>query len=345
MASIVMTDDGIAFDGESLQSGPLGGAETAFVSLAEALAARGHDVAAYSNCSAPMERNGVRWQPLRDGTPSTADLYIANRGDKLLALVPDARSRAFWVHNPAGYLLKWRYLWKLWRYRPAILFAGEYHAATYPAWAPGGARLTVALGISDAFRSADAPAVPPPPRAAFTSSPLRSLDWLLELWAERIHPNLPEAELHVFSSAQTYGSHGAARADRINAVLGRAAELEESGVVLRDPLPKAMLARELAGFRVLPYRGDPGETFCLAIGEAQAAGVPAVVQDIGCVAERIVDGTTGFVARDDEEFASRVLSLLSDDTLWQSQHEAALARQRAYGWDDAAAIVERLIPS
>ena len=38
MASVVMADDGIAFDGATAEAGPLGGAETAFVALAEALA-------------------------------------------------------------------------------------------------------------------------------------------------------------------------------------------------------------------------------------------------------------------------------------------------------------------
>ncbi len=42
MASVVMADDGIAFDGAMAETEPLGGAETAFVALAEALAERGH---------------------------------------------------------------------------------------------------------------------------------------------------------------------------------------------------------------------------------------------------------------------------------------------------------------
>jgi hypothetical protein len=40
MAGVVMADDGIAFDGVMAETAPLGGAETAFVALAEALAAR-----------------------------------------------------------------------------------------------------------------------------------------------------------------------------------------------------------------------------------------------------------------------------------------------------------------
>lgn len=345
MAVIVMADDGIAFDGDSLARGPLGGAETAFISLAEALAARGHDVTIHNRCGAPMTRFGVDWEPLEKGLPDAADLYIANRGDRLLPAVRSARSRVFWIHNPAGYLKKWRYVSKLFRWRPTVVFSSEFHAASFARWIPAGGRATIPYGISSVFLDAIQPIAPPPPRVAFTSSPLRSLDWLLELWAAEIHPRLPAAELHVFSSPRTYGEHGDARAGRMNAVLDRAAALSGSGVVLREPLPKAELAAQLSGFRALLYRGDPGETYCLAVGEAQAAGVPGVVQDIGCVAERVIDGVTGYVAADDAAFVERALEILSDDALWQAQHDAALARQRSWSWDDAAAAFEQFVPA
>ena len=274
MATIAMADDGIAFDGDTLSRGPLGGAETAFISLAEAFAARGHDVTVHNRCDAAMSRNGVSWRPLGDGLPESADLYIANRGDRLISLVPNARARVFWIHNPAQYLNKWRYWRKMVRWRPTVVFSSEFHAASIASWMPTGGKATIPYGISADFLRMMPPTDPPPPHVAFTSSPLRSLDWLLDLWAVEIHPQVPGAELHVFSSPKTYGTHGDARADSMNAVLDRAARMEGQGVVLRDPLPKAELAGALAGFRGIFYRGDPGETYCLAVGEAQAVGGP-----------------------------------------------------------------------
>ena len=345
MARVVMADDGIAFDGYSLGEGPLGGAETAFVSLAEALAARGHDVAIRNNCPRPGIVNGVDWAPLDDGLPEACDMYVANRGNRLLALMPGAARTVFWIHNPANYLLKWRYLSPLWRLHPAIVFSGRFHGASYPGWAPSGERIEIPYGISEVFRTATPPDAPPGPRAVFTSNPLRSLDWLLELWAVLIRPAVPGAELHVFSGPATYGAHGDARSAQMAPVLDRARELARHGVVLRPPVAKDELARELSAARVLPYRGDPGETFCLAVGEAQAAGVPAVVQNIGCVAERVVDRETGFVAADDQAFADATIALLTDDELWRRQSARAVELQRAWGWPEAAAAFERLIPS
>src|SRR5712671_5210105 len=106
MASVVMADDGIAFDGVMAETAPLGGAETAFVALAEALAARGHQVEARSRCLMAVVHKGVRWSPLSGEFPRACDLYIGNRSHRVVGLVRQAGRRLFWLHNPAHYLRK-----------------------------------------------------------------------------------------------------------------------------------------------------------------------------------------------------------------------------------------------
>ena len=73
MAHIVMADDGIAFDGTSAETGPLGGAETAFVALAEALAGAA-TASRRAAIAAPVAHNGVGWAPLASGAPERCDL-------------------------------------------------------------------------------------------------------------------------------------------------------------------------------------------------------------------------------------------------------------------------------
>lgn len=344
MARIVLADDGIEFDGKTPEQRPLGGVESTIVSMCEELAHQGHEVSVHNKCQAPLTYNGVDWAPLENGLPDRADLYIANRGDKLIGLMPNARKTLFWTHNPAQYVLKWRYLWKLWKVRPVFGFIGEYHAKTLPGWVPEGGRIVIPYGIPDLFRLAEPGSETPKPRAVFTSNPLRSLDWLLELWAKRIQPQAPEAELHVFSGPQTYGSVGDDKARAMKTVLDRADELAGQGVVLRGPVPKAQLVEEFRAARCMLYRSDLNETFCLALGEAQAMGVPCVTEDLGSAYERVIDGVTGAVAKTESAFVDAAVKLLTDETHWKKQHEAALARQRAWGWSQAAEIIEGLLP-
>jgi glycosyltransferase involved in cell wall biosynthesis len=164
------------------------------------------------------------------------------------------------------------------------------------------------------------------------------------LWAERIQPNVPDAELHIFAGAAVYGGGVSdERAREMERILTRADALSACGVRRHAPVGREMLASVLAGARVMLYRGDPGETFCLALAEAQAMGVPAVVQPIGAVAERVTDGCSGRVARTDETFVEAAVAVLRDDTLWREWHRGALATRRGLDWDTIAGRFESVV--
>ena len=340
---VVFADNGIRFDGRTLDNEPLGGVESSVIFLVRELAKRGHQVSVHNRCEEAMSCDGVNWVPLSDGLPEEADLYIANRADQLIGRMPKARKSIFWIHNPASYLLKWRYLSKLWKHRPTVVFIGDIHATTLPSWTPDGGRKVIPYGIPDMFRNADILLSPPRPRAVFTSNPLRSLDWLLELWATSIQPHVQAAELHIFSGPATYGNVGKAKASQMEKVFDQARGLADKGVILRGPVPKAQLLEELRKARVMLYRGDENETFCLAVGEAQALGVPGIVQPIGSVIERVIDGETGFVATTENAFADAAVKVLSDDSLWQVLHTRALEKQQSWGWPEAAQAFEELV--
>jgi glycosyltransferase involved in cell wall biosynthesis len=335
-----MADDGIVFDGATAERGPLGGAETAFAALAEALARRGHRVAARNRCRTALCHNGVHWAPLSDGIPPFCDLYIGSRGHRVIGLVQRARRRLFWLHNPAGYLKKPRNLWRLARYRPILITTGSYHATTVPDWLPCSGREIIPYGVLDRFRAVT-PRAAPPPQAIFTSNPLRGLDWLLDLWVARIQPAVPQAQLHIYAGEAVYRS---TRASRMGEVLARAEALASHQVRCFAPVGRAQLAEALSGARVMLYRGDPGETFCLALAEAQAMGVPAIVEPLGSAPERVVDGATGRVAEDDDAFATAAIAVLRDDALWRRWHLAALASQGGSTWDTVASRFEALMP-
>ena len=318
---ILMADEHAPHLAASLAERPLGGVETAFALLAEAFARRGHRV-----------------RQTRGGEGGAADLIIANRVPRLFNALPRRGARVLWLHNPAQYLRKPRHAWPLLRARPVLVTLGAHHAATLPWWLPG-RRVQIPLAVAPPFDAPVAERAPPPPVAVFTSNPLRGLDWLLRVWAGRIAPAVPGAELHLYTGAATYG--GDARlAARAAPVLAQAAATP--GVRLLAPLPRAALHEKLLHARCMLYRGDAGETFCLALAEAQALGLPCVVTPLGAVAERVADGTTGVVAADEAAFAAAAIRLLREDAAWRAMHSAALARGPGPSWADVAAAFEGL---
>ncbi|MBI1243816.1 MAG: glycosyltransferase [Alphaproteobacteria bacterium] len=343
MARIVLADDGLAFDGKSAETGTAGGAETAFVKLAEGLAEY-HDVLAFTRGGRALTHRGVEWRDLAAGLPESADLYVANRSHRLLDHVPKARRTLFWLHNDARYVLKYRYMSRLWRRKPELVFVSRSHAASAPRWVPDGGRHVIGLGVDDAFRG-EAERAPPPPNALFAANPLRGLDELIRLWRLRVAPAIASARLDVRSGTALYGAREKPRTKaQMDAVLAAANAAAGSGVRLSPFVPRGELPGLLRAARVYLYPGDAGETFCLSVAEAQAMGVPCVVQARGALPERVDDGTTGFVARDEDSFAEAALRLLGDDALWRRQHRACLATKRARGWRDMAADFAALVP-
>jgi len=57
--------------------------------------------------------------------------------------------------------------------------------------------------------------------------------------------------------------------------------------------------------------------------------VPTVVQPIGSMVERVRDAETGFIAGDDAAFALAARDLLTDDVLWNAQHDRAPMDKRS----------------
>jgi glycosyltransferase involved in cell wall biosynthesis len=329
---IVMADNS-PFDGRTLHERPLGGAQAGFAYLAQALAAQGHRVRAYTGTDRTIDAAGVSWLPLSGGTPEAADLYIANRASKLIGLVPRARRRVLWLRNPAQHLKKPKFLLPLARWRPTLVVTGDYHAATVPWWVPRRALVKIPHGTDVAFQRKVPRDDAPRPRALFTSNPERGLEWVVRLWTERVQPQVGAAELHVFSGASTYGGR---KAERMAEIVERARVGAGDSVRFHEPVRRSDLVQELAEARLMIYPGDPGETFCQAAAEAQAMGVPLVTQPIGSLPERVEHGRSGFVAADPGDFAEACVRLLSDDALWRAQHQAALQSARWTGWDTAA---------
>jgi hypothetical protein len=332
MAQIVLADRDMAYDGAWPDDQPPDDAALAFVRLAEALAARGHRVSAFTRGRSRFNARGVSWSPLSEGLPGDADLFIASRHHRLLKLVPKARRSAIWLDRPGVSLLRWGRLTAFARRRPAMVFVGVYHAASYPGWAPGGRRAIIPFATEPVFRTASAALRPPPPFAMWAGGDNASLDWTLDLWTREISPAQPNARLYVFAD------------DAIGPAVARARSMKNDAVELRASVGPDDRAAELAQTRVFLCPGDPRDMFCMAAAEAQAMGVPAVVCDVAAMRERVVDRETGFVVPpgDGAAFASAAVRLLTDDAIWREQRDAALRYNRARGWDDVAADFEEL---
>jgi len=341
MATIIIADTTKHYDGTYLETRPLGGTESSVIRLARALAHRGHDLTVHTNCDGPVDDQGVKWRPLSDTPSESCDLYIAVQHPWLLPFVRNARRRAIWVAWQVNHLKHYKQIWRMWLYRPIPVLISLYQVRIYSPFLPKrDPHIVVPHGLPDDIRGLPSLATPPPPRAIFTSRPNLELKKLVEIWGTHILPRVPGATLDVCGVHDLAPGQDAWDAWE-GSYLPKAQPPEvKRSVRVHPTMSRPQLNDLLRSSRVLLYLGHRLEAFCLAVAEAQALGVPAVVGPIAAVPERVLDGVTGFHRAGPKEFADAAVSLLSDDGLWRRQHEAALKYQQGITWAEVAGRFE-----
>jgi glycosyltransferase involved in cell wall biosynthesis len=100
---------------------------------------------------------------------------------------------------------------------------------------------------------------------------------------------------------------------------------------------------ELYGRAWVNVTASASEGWSLTVMEAALCATPSASLTVGGLTESIVDGETGFLARDVAELGARVRELVEDDEVRTRLGEAAEKRARSFTWDrSAAAFLEVL---
>jgi len=336
MTKVIFVDNGIPFDGKSVRKKPVGGAENAFVSLVEELAKLDFEVVVFNSIKKSIKINGVFWKKLCSLDEERFDIVVLNRGDKFLNFKPECKKRFFWIHNPAKYLLKWRYLFKLFLNPTTVIFSSYYHLSTYPRWAPSKNNIVIPYGVDSFVFKNKINYFPKEKNAIFTSNPLRGLNWLLDRWENEIFPQVPSAKLNLFTGSQTYGQIGKKKFSKMKPVLDRAKRMKTKGVFLHEPMQRTELIKEIKKSRLFLYEGSLEETFCMSVAEAQVIGLPTVVKDLGCMRERVQDKITGHMCSNDLQFSKHAINLLKNDEDWKRLNQNSLRLENHKGWSEIA---------
>ncbi len=277
---------------------PLGGSESALCYLAEALAARGHEVFLLSSTPAPEVSRGVPCLPLTPamlGQLPALDAFVvqnlAGQARPLRqALGPKTRLILWTQHThdqPAVQPLRDPAERNTY---DALVFVSDWQRAMYREHLGIDPRRTAVRrnGIGPAFQrlftaeEAILAAKSRPPVLAYTSTPYRGLDRLLTAFP-RIRAAVPGVTLQVFSSMQVYGIAGAEDQERFGKLYQLCRETE--GVDYVGSVPQPELARRLRAATVLAYPNTFPETSCIAVLEAMAAGCRVVTSELGALPE------------------------------------------------------------
>lgn len=153
-----------------------------------------------------------------------------------------------------------------------------------------------------------------PNRIAFTSVPARGLDNLHRIW-DRILERIPDATLTITSDYRLWGV-GASNEWAI------VKWMKKSNVLYMGALPRKQYLDELAKAQILLYPSNYDELFCIAVAEAQVAGLYPITSGTGALPTTnmgiVISGNADDVQNDTlfiDETVNKLNSGLSDEII------------------------------
>ena len=108
---------------------------------------------------------------------------------------------------------------------------------------------------------------------------------LIDIWTKLIIPNNHKLKLLVTDNSYDYS---------------------EKSIIKRKLSDQRNLVKDLQSARMILIPGHKAELFCLAAAEASQMCIPIVTLGYGCLSERVIHGKTGYIAKNNNEFAKYV---------------------------------------
>jgi glycosyltransferase involved in cell wall biosynthesis len=334
----------------SVDVAPLGGSQSAACYLARALARLGHEVFFITALSSPGRYDGVEclsWQQanaqkLRElGLDAFVCIMAAGYGGQLRQMLGPNCRLILWNQHAADQpgVKSLRNPDERQTYSGLAMVSQWQLRAYQQAFGIDPARMTILRNaIAPAFAgqfAVDEPILPhkaQPPLLAYTSTPFRGLELLVDFFP-RIRDAVPGARLQVFSSMRVYGASAQTDEESFGALYARCRQTP--GVEYVGSLPQGELARALKSVSALAYPNTFAETSCIAVMEAMASGCRVITSALGALPET----TAGFArligmprSKEDyqRQFVEQTVNVLREMIEEPAQAEALLRNQLAY---------------
>ncbi len=301
------------YNSKDLYSEKLRGAETVLINLSNSLVKLGHKITIINNCPKSENINGIKWLNINSSFEiNDYDLAFANADCRLFNLVK-SKKKILFSHSLQSLekFIRKKQLFAYLKHKPKVCFLSEYHLKKRSKLLYLFGNINLRYAVDDIFLNTNLNDNVDKNLAIFTSRQDRNLDLLLKIWTNYIYPQNNGLKLLVTDNNLNY---------------------KNANIFKRKLSSQHDLIDDLLKARIFLIPGHKAELFCLAAEEAKELCVPIITLGKGCLSERVEDGKTGFIARDEKEFAKYTLELFANDSLWKEMRNNLINIRGKKNW-------------
>jgi len=304
-----------SYNSKDIDSPKLRGAETVLINLAYSLNELDNQVTIINNCPNNEIIGNIQWININNlGSILHYDLAISNNDIRLFDKInsPNKILISHSLQNFEKFIRKKQMISYI-KHRPKVALLSNYHKEKRHLFTRLFGHFFLTYGVDDIFLNAKINDVNDIDKnlAIFTSRSDRNLDLLIKIWKNKIFPNYNSGKLLITPTAN---------------------KINNSNVFQRNLSSRDNLIQDLSKSRIFMVPGHKAELFCLAAEEARELCIPIVTLGIGSLSERVIHEKTGFIAKNEDEFAEYSLNIFQDDKVWNKLRTNLINMRGSKNW-------------
>ena len=304
------------YNSNDLYSKNLRGAETVLINLSNSLNELNHDITIINNCPNSEIINGIKWIDINSNfSVKNYDLVISN-GDCRLFKYANSKKNVLFSHSiqTIEKFIRKKQILSFIKYKPKVCFLSNYHKINRSRLLYSFGYINLRWAVDKIFLNSSIPKNIDNDLAIFTSKEDRNQNLLIEIWKNDIFPKNKKLKLLINSQNNN----------------------KNYNIINRIQQNQNELLKELSKSRLFLIPGHKAELFFLAAAEASQMCIPIVTLGYGCLSERVIHGKTGYIAKNNNEFAKYTLELFKNDHLWQSMRNNLEKIRSKIKWNNVA---------
>ena len=311
------------FTGLDLNTTKVRGTESSLILLAESLVKNNIYVKVLTEINEDVLCNGVIYSNKNVHQETYFDLCVAISNANLFNKI-SAKKKVVWSNSlqPFEKFLRKKQLLPFLKHKPEVVTMCNYQFYKRSYLTSMYGKHMISLSVDPRFytEKVDLENIPSP-YALNNVRSHRNLDWLIDIWTNSFNNKNGKAKLFINPNLIEYSE-----------------EMKKSNIYERKFGSRDDLINELRNTRVFAYTGHKSDIWVLTVEEAVQMCVPIVTYGIGSVEDRVIHNETGFIAKNDEEFAKYLEMLLFDDEFYNKIRRKMFKRRGFKNWDFIADI-------
>jgi len=316
---IVIDNSDLSYTGEDINGTVVRGTEASLILLSEQFVRMGINVDYCNSIQKKVKVNGVNYFNKNEITKKKQyDLAIVISDANEFRRVSSLKKAVFSNSNqPIEKFIRKKQLLPFLRFKPTLITLCDYQYKKRSFFTSFYGKKTIPITVDPKFLDIEIDQnFLPEKKVVYNIRSNRNLNHLIKIWCDKIFPLNNDFKLYITPNLIDYNDFH-----------------KKNNIFLRTIGSRSEMIDEMKNYRALTYLGHKSDIFTLTAEEAIKMCLPVVTFGIGSLKERVSHNETGFIAKNDQEFADYTIKLLNDDKFYLDLKSKMKNKRKENNWE------------